>query len=111
MSARMNQREDARDLRALFLSDVPLIDVRAPVEFGKGAFPQATNLPLTIGFGISKPEHVAAVAQIADGVVVASALINHLDTLPTEDQPDGARSFVRQLAAATHRAPHETARG
>jgi tryptophan synthase alpha chain len=72
---------------------------------------QATDLPLTIGFGISKPEHVAAVAQIADGVVVASALINHLDTLPTEDQPDGARSFVRQLAAATYRAPHESSRG
>nr|WP_314583275.1 tRNA 2-selenouridine(34) synthase MnmH [uncultured Pseudomonas sp.] len=42
----MSQREDARDLRALFLSDVPLVDVRAPVEFAKGAFPQATNLPL-----------------------------------------------------------------
>ncbi|KTS97116.1 tRNA 2-selenouridine synthase [Pseudomonas oryzihabitans] len=42
----MTQREDARDLRALFLSDIPLIDVRAPVEFAKGAFPQATNLPL-----------------------------------------------------------------
>ncbi|MDT3719915.1 tRNA 2-selenouridine(34) synthase MnmH [Pseudomonas oryzihabitans] len=42
----MTQREDARDLRALFLSEVPLIDVRAPVEFAKGAFPMATNLPL-----------------------------------------------------------------
>jgi tryptophan synthase alpha chain len=71
----------------------------------------ATDLPLSIGFGISKPEHAAAVAEIADGVIVASALINHLDTLPTEDQPDGARSFVRQLAAATYRAPHESSRG
>ena len=42
----MAGREDARDLRALFLSDVPLIDVRAPVEFAKGAFPLASNLPL-----------------------------------------------------------------
>ena len=42
----MAGREDARDLRALLLSDVPLIDVRAPVEFAKGAFPQASNLPL-----------------------------------------------------------------
>jgi tryptophan synthase alpha chain len=66
-----------------------------------------TDLPLTIGFGISKPEHVAAAAGIADGVVVASALINHLDTLPTEAQPEGARSFVRQLADATHRTPRQ----
>ncbi|MEH3023196.1 MAG: tRNA 2-selenouridine(34) synthase MnmH [Pseudomonas oryzihabitans] len=42
----MAGREDARDLQALFLSDVPLIDVRAPVEFAKGAFPLASNLPL-----------------------------------------------------------------
>lgn len=34
------------DLRALFLSDVPLLDVRAPVEFAEGAFPGAENHPL-----------------------------------------------------------------
>ena len=39
-------RADAQDYRALFLSGVPLIDVRAPVEFAKGAFPGAVNLPL-----------------------------------------------------------------
>ena len=30
----------------LFLRDVPLLDVRAPVEFAQGAFPNADNLPL-----------------------------------------------------------------
>lgn len=30
----------------LFTDDVPLIDVRAPIEFAQGAFPQARNLPL-----------------------------------------------------------------
>lgn len=34
------------DFRALFLSACPLLDVRAPVEFAKGAFPNAVNLPL-----------------------------------------------------------------
>jgi len=34
------------DLRALFLNDVPLLDVRAPVEFAEGAFPCAENHPL-----------------------------------------------------------------
>ena len=34
------------DFRRLFLDDVPLIDVRAPVEFAHGAFPGAENLPL-----------------------------------------------------------------
>ena len=30
----------------LFVNDTPLLDVRAPVEFGKGSFPAAVNLPL-----------------------------------------------------------------
>ncbi|SFL86683.1 tRNA 2-selenouridine(34) synthase MnmH [Marinobacter zhejiangensis] len=30
----------------LFLNDIPLMDVRAPVEFAKGSFPQAINAPL-----------------------------------------------------------------
>ncbi len=32
--------------RELFLHDIPLLDVRAPVEFAQGAFPNADNLPL-----------------------------------------------------------------
>lgn len=34
------------DYAALFLQDIPLMDVRAPVEFKQGAFPSATNVPL-----------------------------------------------------------------
>ncbi|NYT85422.1 tRNA 2-selenouridine(34) synthase MnmH [Pollutimonas harenae] len=32
--------------KEIFLNDLPLMDMRAPVEFSKGAFPQALNLPL-----------------------------------------------------------------
>ena len=39
-------RPDCTDFRALFLSDAPLMDMRAPIEFVKGAFPGAVNLPL-----------------------------------------------------------------
>ena len=38
--------DDTRDYAGLFLGDIPLLDVRAPVEFAKGAFPTASNLPL-----------------------------------------------------------------
>lgn len=37
---------DTADYRSLFLSGAPLLDVRAPIEFAKGAFPTALNLPL-----------------------------------------------------------------
>ena len=42
----MSPRADTTDYRSLLLNDTPLLDVRAPVEFAKGAFPSAINLPL-----------------------------------------------------------------
>lgn len=37
---------DGTDYRAILASDTPLIDVRAPIEFARGAMPAAINLPL-----------------------------------------------------------------
>lgn len=39
-------RDNSSDYRAIFLNDIPLMDMRAPVEFAKGAFPGVVNLPL-----------------------------------------------------------------
>ncbi|WP_027595517.1 tRNA 2-selenouridine(34) synthase MnmH [Pseudomonas sp. LAIL14HWK12:I7] len=39
-------RPDCTDFRPLFLNDVPMMDMRAPIEFAKGAFPGVVNLPL-----------------------------------------------------------------
>jgi len=39
-------RPDTDDYRRLFLDDTPLLDVRAPVEFARGAFPRSSNIPL-----------------------------------------------------------------
>ena len=40
------RRPDTSNYRALLLSDARMIDLRAPVEYEKGSFPSATNLPL-----------------------------------------------------------------
>lgn len=42
----MKSRPDTDDYLHLFLNDIPLMDVRAPVEFAKGSFPGAINAPL-----------------------------------------------------------------
>lgn len=39
-------RDNSSNYREIFLNDVPMMDARAPVEFNKGAFPGALNLPL-----------------------------------------------------------------
>lgn len=42
----MSGRPDSDNYRDLFLQDVPMMDMRAPVEFSHGAFPSASSLPL-----------------------------------------------------------------
>ncbi|HWV23639.1 MAG TPA: tryptophan synthase subunit alpha [Thermomicrobiales bacterium] len=56
-----------------------------------------TDLPLAVGFGISTPEHVGEVGTVADGAIVASAMINYTDTFPLEEQPEAAARFVCYL--------------
>jgi len=45
---------------------------------------QQTSLPICIGFGISRPEHVRMLAPVADGVIVGSALVRQVARLETE---------------------------
>jgi tryptophan synthase alpha chain len=55
-----------------------------------------TTLPLTLGFGISRPDHVRTAAKLADGVVVASALIRLFE----ESGIEAVRSLATELRAA-----------
>ena len=57
------------ELRRLFVDQIPLLDVRAPVEFQRGAFPGSVNLPLLtdeerarVGTCYKQQGHDAAVA-------------------------------------------------
>lgn len=62
----------------------------------------ASDLPIAAGFGISRPEHAAAVAQLVDGVIVGSAVVRRIAA--ADDPVAAAGQFVRQLSAAL-RAP------
>jgi tryptophan synthase alpha chain len=53
----------------------------------------ATKLPLAAGFGISTAEQAAAVAKMADGVVVGSAIVRQI-----EKDPAGLETLARSLA-------------
>jgi tryptophan synthase alpha subunit len=56
-----------------------------------------TDLPLAVGFGISKREHVEALQGLADAAIVASALIDIVESSPTEERVDRVRSYVEVL--------------
>ena len=60
----------------------------------------ASPVPVGVGFGVSRPEHVRAIAAAgADGVIVASALV---DALGEDGRDlDAFRRLVAELRAAT----------
>ncbi len=62
-----------------------------------------TDLPLAIGFGISKPEHVRQVGTIAQGAIVGAALINALTAVPDAEKPAAATRFVHFLRGEDER--------
>lgn len=39
-------RQDIQNYQRLFIDNIPMMDVRAPVEFEKGAFPNSHNIPI-----------------------------------------------------------------
>jgi len=67
-----------------------------------GRIRRETAKPIAVGFGISRPEHVAEVCRVANGAVVGSALVSLIDREP---KPAGlgesVSSFVSELKAAT----------
>ncbi len=61
-----------------------------------------TDLPVLVGFGVSRREHIRRIAAFADGAVVGSALLNAIDAAPPDGRMDAARDFIRSLTETNH---------
>jgi tryptophan synthase alpha chain len=62
---------------------------------------QQTSMPIALGFGISRPEHVAEVAAYADAAVVGSALVSTIaEASGSPGLIDRVEEYVRWLKGA-----------
>ena len=60
---------------------------------------RSTDLPVVVGFGIKSPEAARAIAQVADGVVVGSAIVQRIaEGAPVAD----VLAYVASLAEGAH---------
>jgi tryptophan synthase alpha chain len=72
---------------------------QASIDGAVARLKAATDLPIAVGFGIRTPEQAAAVARVADGVVVGSAIVDLVATHGA-DAPAPVAAYIRSLKAA-----------
>lgn len=72
-----------------------------PAEIGRDvrALRKRTRLPICVGFGISRPDQARRVCQVADGVIVGSALIDAIARSGRHPEKR-AELFLRKLKGA-----------
>ena len=56
-----------------------------------------SDLPVLVGFGVSRHEHVERIGRFADGAIVGSALLDSVSRASIEDAAMTASQFIRQL--------------
>ncbi|WP_375397849.1 tryptophan synthase subunit alpha [uncultured Sphingomonas sp.] len=61
----------------------------------------ATNLPVAVGFGVRTPDQAAAIARVADGVVVGSAIVEIVARHGTA-AAGPVRAYIETLSTAIH---------
>lgn len=72
---------------------------QASIEAAVARLKAATELPVAVGFGVRTPEQAAAIARVADGVVVGSALVE-LVAEHGKDAPGALEKLTRALSTA-----------
>jgi tryptophan synthase alpha chain len=58
---------------------------------------EQTAVPILVGFGISRPEQVREVGQVADGVIVGSALVRHLEAAASNQKQEALAEISRHV--------------
>ena len=76
---------------------------QASIEEAVARLKVSATIPVAVGFGVRTPEQAAAIAKVADGVVVGSALVDLV-----AKHGENAAGPVRELTAALSQAVHQS---
>ncbi|MEM1658068.1 MAG: tryptophan synthase subunit alpha [Candidatus Jordarchaeales archaeon] len=82
------------------IQEITVETIRRALHFTRG------RIPLAVGFGVSKPEHVSRVLELgADAAIVGSRLVRIIEENVGDEEKmiESLRSYTRQLKEATHR--------
>src|SRR3546814_304908 len=74
---------------------------QASIEDAVARLKAASDIPVAVGFGVRTPEQASAIAKVADGVVVGSALVDLV-----KQHGDHAAGPLRELTSALAEAVH-----
>ncbi|MEP6785041.1 MAG: tryptophan synthase subunit alpha [Sphingomonadales bacterium] len=77
------------------------VAAQTSIESAVAKLKAATDLPVAVGFGVRTPEQAAAIAKVADGVVVGSAIVEIVGKYGVDAAPH-VEAYVRSLADAVH---------
>ncbi|MFT3978680.1 MAG: tryptophan synthase subunit alpha [Sphingomonas bacterium] len=80
---------------------------QASIEEAVARLKAATDLPVAVGFGVRTPEQASAIARVADGVVVGSAIVD-LVGRHGKDAPAAVTHYIRTLSDAIRAARKES---
>ena len=78
------------------------VDLGDDVAKVVGRIRQCTDMPVCVGVGVSTPEQAVQICEVADGVVVGSALVRRL---LEGSGPEGAAEFVSSFRRALDAQP------
>ena len=74
-------------------------EIKTDLESITAAVKQATDIPAAIGFGINKPEQAKKYSQLADGVIVGSAIVK-LVAEYGKNAPEKIYEYVKSMKDA-----------
>jgi tryptophan synthase alpha chain len=58
---------------------------------------RSLHTPLVVGFGISNPVQASQVGRVADGIIIASALVQLISKTPKSRIPEAVETYCRQV--------------